>query len=187
MKDEKNILVSQSLAVDKHCVNLGTLMTALFYDLVTEKDLKIPTQPEKRERKLVEVIAKRRKSIVLFVDEAHDLHHKPLHTGRVFEQQRWALYSETPDWAAVGITTPCGAPCGSSTRTLATTLPSSQTDNEVSSPIRAVAAHRLGTGEGASPSAGIAAAAWDIRFDAQAGVAYVPRARCGHPLAKDRW
>jgi type II secretory pathway predicted ATPase ExeA len=78
MKDEKTILVSQSLAVDKHRVNLGTLMTALFYDLVTEKDFKIPTQPEKRERKLVEVIAKRRKSIVLFVDEAHDLHHKTL-------------------------------------------------------------------------------------------------------------
>jgi type II secretory pathway predicted ATPase ExeA len=78
LKDEKNILVSQSLAVDKHRVNLGTLMTALFYDLVTEKDFKIPTQPEKRERKLVEVIAKRRRSIVLFVDEAHDLHHKTL-------------------------------------------------------------------------------------------------------------
>jgi len=63
LKDEKEILVSQSLAVDKHRVNLGTLMTALFYDPVTEKDFKIPTQPEKRERKLVEVIAKRRKSI----------------------------------------------------------------------------------------------------------------------------
>jgi type II secretory pathway predicted ATPase ExeA len=78
LKEEKTILVSQSLAIDKHRVNLGTLMTALFYDLVTEKDFKIPTQPEKRERKLVEVIAKRRKSIVLFVDEAHDLHHKTL-------------------------------------------------------------------------------------------------------------
>jgi type II secretory pathway predicted ATPase ExeA len=78
LKGEKEILVSQSLAVDKHRVNLGTLMTALFYDLVTEKDFKIPTQPEKRERKLVEVIAKRRKSIALFIDEAHDLHHKTL-------------------------------------------------------------------------------------------------------------
>lgn len=78
MKEEKEILVSQSLAVDKHRVNLGTLMTALFYDLVNEKDFKIPTQPEKRERKLIDVIAKRRKSIALFVDEAHDLHHKTL-------------------------------------------------------------------------------------------------------------
>ncbi len=78
LKAEKAILVSQSLAVDKHRVNLGTLMTALFYDLVDEKDFKIPTQPEKRERKLVEVISKRRKPITLFVDEAHDLHHKTL-------------------------------------------------------------------------------------------------------------
>jgi type II secretory pathway predicted ATPase ExeA len=78
LKDEKKILVSQSLAVDKDRVSLSTLMTALFYDLVTEKDFKIPTQPEKRERKLVEVIAKRRKSIALFIDEAHDLHHKTL-------------------------------------------------------------------------------------------------------------
>lgn len=78
LEGEKEILVSQSLAVDKHRVNLGTLMTALFYDLATDKDFKIPTQPEKRERKLIEVIAKRRKSVALFVDEAHDLHHKTL-------------------------------------------------------------------------------------------------------------
>jgi len=78
LKAEKAILVSQSLAVDKHRVNLGTLMTALFYDLVDEKDFKIPTQPEKRERKLVEVISKRRKPIALFIDEAHDIHHKTL-------------------------------------------------------------------------------------------------------------
>jgi type II secretory pathway predicted ATPase ExeA len=78
LKAEKAILVSQSLAVDKHRVNLGTLMTALFYDLVDEKDFKIPTQPEKRERKLIEVISKRRKPIALFIDEAHDLHHKTL-------------------------------------------------------------------------------------------------------------
>lgn len=78
LKAERAILVSQSLAVDQHRVNLGTLMTALFYDLVDEKDFKIPTQPEKRERKLVEVISKRRKPITLFVDEAHDLHHKTL-------------------------------------------------------------------------------------------------------------
>jgi len=78
LNEEKTILVSQSMAVDKHRVNLGTLMTALFCDLATEKDFKIPTQPEKRERKLVEVIGKRRKPIALFIDEAHDLHHKTL-------------------------------------------------------------------------------------------------------------
>ena len=78
LKDEREILVSQSLAVDKHRINLGTLMLALFYDLVTEKDFKIPTQPEKRERKLIEVLAKRKKPVALFVDEAHDLHPKTL-------------------------------------------------------------------------------------------------------------
>jgi type II secretory pathway predicted ATPase ExeA len=76
LKDDKDILVSQSLAVDKDRINLGTLMLALFYDLVVEKDFKPPTQPEKRERKLVEVIAKRRRPVALFVDEAHDLPHK---------------------------------------------------------------------------------------------------------------
>ena len=78
LRDEEEILVSQSLAVDKHRVNLGTLMTALFYDLVTEKDFRIPTQPERRERKLVEIISKRCKSVALFCDEAHDLHHDTL-------------------------------------------------------------------------------------------------------------
>ena len=78
LRADKEILVSQSLAVDKHQVNLGTLMLALFYDLVTEKDFKIPTQPERRERKLIEVIARRKKPIALFVDEAHDLHPKTL-------------------------------------------------------------------------------------------------------------
>jgi type II secretory pathway predicted ATPase ExeA len=78
LKDEREILVSQSLAVDKHRINLGTLMLALFYDLVTEKDFKVPTQPEKRERKLIEVLAKRKKPVALFVDEAHDLHPKTL-------------------------------------------------------------------------------------------------------------
>jgi len=78
LKDEREILVSQSLAVDKHRINLGTLMLALFYDLVTEKDFKVPTQPEKRARKLIEVIAKRKKPVALFVDEAHDLHPKTL-------------------------------------------------------------------------------------------------------------
>ena len=68
LKDEREILVSQSLAVDKHRINLGTLMLALFYDLVTEKDFKVPTQLEKRERKLIEVIAKRKKPVALFVD-----------------------------------------------------------------------------------------------------------------------
>jgi type II secretory pathway predicted ATPase ExeA len=75
---EKEILVARSLAVDKDRVELRTLIMALFYDLATEKDLKIPTQPEKRERQLLDLISKRRKPIALFIDEAHALPGKTL-------------------------------------------------------------------------------------------------------------
>lgn len=75
---EKDILLSRSLAIDKERVRLATLMTALFYDLATEKEGRLPTAPEQRERKLLSVIGKRRKPVVLFVDEAHDLHHRIL-------------------------------------------------------------------------------------------------------------
>ncbi len=75
---EKEVLVSKSLSVEKGRVNLGTLILALFYDLATEKDFKIPTQPEKRERILQALIKKRQKPIALFVDEAHDLNSRTL-------------------------------------------------------------------------------------------------------------
>lgn len=75
---EQGILVAKSLAVDKDRVNLGTLIMALFYDLTTEKEVKIPTQPEKRERQLLELMRKRRKTVALFCDEAHDLHGRTL-------------------------------------------------------------------------------------------------------------
>jgi type II secretory pathway predicted ATPase ExeA len=75
---EKEVLVARSLAVDKDRVNLGTLIMALFYDLATEKDVKIPPQPEKRERQLPNLISKPRKPIALFIDEAHALHRKTL-------------------------------------------------------------------------------------------------------------
>lgn len=75
---EKEVLVSQSLTVEKERVKLGTLMLALFYDLSTDKGLKIPTQPEKQERALQALVKKRRKPIALFIDEAHDLHSKTL-------------------------------------------------------------------------------------------------------------
>lgn len=78
LAQEKEILVSKSLSVDKGRVTLATLIMALFYDLATEKDFKIPTQAEKRERKLRELIRKRHKPIALFIDEAHDLHAKTL-------------------------------------------------------------------------------------------------------------
>src|SRR5258707_7409499 len=38
----------------------------------------IPTQPERRERALRDLIKKRQKPIALFIDDAHDLHSKTL-------------------------------------------------------------------------------------------------------------
>ena len=78
LKQGKDVIVSRSLAVDKERVSLGTLIAALFYDLSTEKDFKLPTQPEKRERKLLELIQKCHKPVVLFVDDAHGLHNQTL-------------------------------------------------------------------------------------------------------------
>jgi len=78
LHEEGKILVSKSLAVDKGRVNLGTLIMALFFDLATEKSFTVPTQAEKRERKLRDLIKKRKKPVVLFIDEAHDLHGQTL-------------------------------------------------------------------------------------------------------------
>ena len=78
LREEKDILVSKSLSVDKARVNLGTLIMALFFDLATEKSFTVPTQAEKRERKLRDLIKKRKKPVALFIDEAHDLHGQTL-------------------------------------------------------------------------------------------------------------
>jgi type II secretory pathway predicted ATPase ExeA len=75
---EKRVTVSKSLAVDKDRVSLTTLITALFYDLSPEKEPRIPAQSEHRERALRELVRKSKRPVVLFVDEAHDLHYKTL-------------------------------------------------------------------------------------------------------------
>jgi type II secretory pathway predicted ATPase ExeA len=49
-KDDNRVLVSKSLAVEKHRLTLGTLITALFYALSTEKPCRIPPQSEQRAR-----------------------------------------------------------------------------------------------------------------------------------------
>jgi len=78
LDQDKEILVSKSLSVEKSQLSLPVLINALFYDLAIEKDFKIPTQPEKRERVLRDLIRKRQKPIALFIDDAHDLHSKTL-------------------------------------------------------------------------------------------------------------
>jgi type II secretory pathway predicted ATPase ExeA len=77
IKTEDKVLISRSLA-DKRYVTINTLYTALFADLVTKKDFKLPTQAEKRERKLQVLIKELNKPIALFIDEAHDLHPRTL-------------------------------------------------------------------------------------------------------------
>jgi len=78
LKKTNEVLVSTNLTVDKHRVNLGTLIFALFADLITDKSEKIPTKLEFRERALMDLIKRRKKPVAMFIDEAHDLHHKTL-------------------------------------------------------------------------------------------------------------
>lgn len=86
LEKEGKILVSKSLSVEKNRATLGTLISALFYDLSSDKKVKISNQGERRERELRELIRKGKKPVALFVDEAHDLHSNTL-TGlkRVIE------------------------------------------------------------------------------------------------------
>lgn len=78
LEKEGKILVSKSLSVDKDRATLPTLIAALFYDLSTDKEIKIPKDGEKRERELRDLIRKGKKPVALFVDEAHDLHYSTL-------------------------------------------------------------------------------------------------------------
>ena len=52
----------------------------MFYDLTPgdRGQVKIPKQPERRERELRDLMRKNRHPVVLIVDEAHELHHKTL-------------------------------------------------------------------------------------------------------------
>ena len=54
------------------------LVTALFCDLSPDKRLTIPKNTELRDRALADLVRKRRKPIVLIVDEAHDLRQETL-------------------------------------------------------------------------------------------------------------
>jgi len=88
LRKKSKVLVSKSLSVEKDRVTVGTLITALFYDLTpTGTPPTVPSQTEKRERKLQELmISTKQKFLSLFVDEAHDLHHKTLvRLKRLFE------------------------------------------------------------------------------------------------------
>lgn len=78
LEKEGKMIVSKSLCVEKKRTTLPTLIAALFYDLSTDKEIKIPKDGEKRERELRNLIKKGKKPVALFVDEAHDLHYSRL-------------------------------------------------------------------------------------------------------------
>ena len=75
---EGRIIVSRSLSIDKGRVSLTNLVAALFYDMSPDNEPSIPTQGERRERALQALVRQGRKPVALFVDEAHDLHHRTL-------------------------------------------------------------------------------------------------------------
>ena len=72
---EGRVIVSRSVAVEKARVTIGTLVTALYCDLTTEKELKIPKVGELRDREVLAMALKRKKPVVLIVEDAHELHH----------------------------------------------------------------------------------------------------------------
>lgn len=75
LEEKKQVIVSRSLTTEKRALTIPTLFLALFYDLShKEKSVKAPTQNEKRERELIELMRKHKKSVALFIDEAHDIH-----------------------------------------------------------------------------------------------------------------
>jgi type II secretory pathway predicted ATPase ExeA len=74
LRQDNKVLVSKSLSVEKRKATLKTLICALFYDVSGDKDYKVATVGEKRERELQELIRSAKKPVALFVDEAHDLH-----------------------------------------------------------------------------------------------------------------
>jgi type II secretory pathway predicted ATPase ExeA len=63
----------EGVSIDKAKFSLPLLEAALFYDLTTEKTVKISSQPERRERDLQELFRRAKKPVALFVDDAHDL------------------------------------------------------------------------------------------------------------------
>ncbi len=64
---EKKVIVAKSLSVEKTKTNLGTLITALFYDVSGDKDYRVPKLGEKRERELRDLIQDVKKPVVLLV------------------------------------------------------------------------------------------------------------------------
>ena len=78
LEREDRVIVSRSLTLDKAKITVPLLISALFYDLSTEKVVTISSQSERRERDFQELFRKVKKPVALFIDDAHDLHPKTL-------------------------------------------------------------------------------------------------------------
>jgi type II secretory pathway predicted ATPase ExeA len=78
LEDGGKIIVSRSLTVEKAKITVPLLLSALFYDLSPDKNVKISSQSERRERDLQELFRRAKKPVVLFIDDAQDLHGKTL-------------------------------------------------------------------------------------------------------------
>jgi len=73
LKKEGKCIVSYSYSSDREGVNVKTLLTALLIDVNTS-DKPSPTAHETRDRHLVKLMEDNNKPVVLFIDEAQDLH-----------------------------------------------------------------------------------------------------------------
>ena len=75
---EGKVLISKCLSVEKDRLRLPALIAALFYDLAADREPRIPSFSERRERELRELVRKTKRPVALFVDKAHDLHNNTL-------------------------------------------------------------------------------------------------------------
>ena len=75
---EDRVAVSTSVSIEKNRVAIGTLVTALFCDLSSDKNPTIPKSSELRDRALRALVRRRKKPVVLFIDDAHDLNRNTL-------------------------------------------------------------------------------------------------------------
>ena len=87
LKIEQEVIVVRSLSANKNKLTINTVCLALFFDLTHgQKNYKLPTTGETRERELVSLMKKHNKPVVLFIDEAHDISSQMLTSfKRIFE------------------------------------------------------------------------------------------------------
>jgi len=78
LEQDKAMLVVNSLAIDVSQVTPATLVQAIYSELATDKDDPMPKAVGQRERALRDLIRKRKKPVVLFIDDAHKMQSKNL-------------------------------------------------------------------------------------------------------------